>query len=182
MCQDQRWKWARLYNFFAGGKWEGKGEKRRKGKKKNPGFMWMDLMNAWEWEAEETYTLVMRVPNYCRKKHKIIVLIRMTHSPDEWLQRFVQLPGLCVLPHTSSTYWGALKLLVMFMVKYKTCLKTQTFIKRFAKVHGRFEWTWTELWFCNDIVKNLWCSMKHSNTPHLQRQSSARQHLTAPAC
>lgn len=125
---------------------------------------------------------VMGVPNYCNKEYKIIALITMAHRP-EWMAAMIcAVAWITFVATYRLKYWDTLKLLVILMVKHKTCLKIQIFIKRFAKVHGPFEWTWTELWLCNDIMKNLWCTMKHRQTPHLQRQFSARQHLIPPAC
>lgn len=70
----------KIANVFQGRERVRKGGKERK----NLIFVWMELMNAWEWKTEETYTFVMRVPNYCNKEYKIIALIIMAHRP-EWM-------------------------------------------------------------------------------------------------
>lgn len=47
-------------------------------------FVWLELMNAWKWKTEETYILVIIVPNYSNNEYKIIALITMAHRP-EWM-------------------------------------------------------------------------------------------------
>lgn len=73
--------WKKIPNFFKGEK----GLKRRGMEwKKNTIFVWLELMNAWKWKTEETYILVIIVPNYSNNEYKIIALITMTYRP-EWM-------------------------------------------------------------------------------------------------